>query len=78
MFRSLLDNTIIATKALKDFGVSAHLAGKALDALGKRMDTRILSPSFVCGTINKESLTVYNYNIDELLNDKGCKKEKLF
>lgn len=81
LFRNSLSN---ASKTFRRFsaslhtiGVSLHTAGKAIDLFIKSIDTRILSPSFVCGTISKKSLSLYNYNIDDLLNDKKHKNKNL-
>ena len=61
------------TKTINKYGFNASTAAQHLKDFHNALKKPV--PSFVCGTINKESLIFYDYNIDEFLYN-GLQRDK--
>lgn len=71
----LAQNTLQLSETIKKFGFSIRFLQYKTIQYMRAFQTRQSVPPFVCGTINKESLNFYNYNIDEFLYN-GLQRDK--
>lgn len=71
----LTQSTLHLSEAIRKFGFSARFSQHLTLHFMRILQIKRSTPPFVCGTINKESLNFYNYNLDEFLYN-GLQRDK--